>query len=78
MLSLYFKTKPELAADKRHLVELFFLDWIDTVSENDVNVEIESTGVYSYKVDFNKPEDALAVKLKGVPCEFNNLIELVR
>jgi hypothetical protein len=89
MLSLYFKTKPEIPVDKHRLIEIFFKDWIDTICDKQVEFRIERNidrdwipGMVTYRetfrVDFEQSEDVLAVRLTGIPHEFENLIEFVK
>lgn len=75
-----FKIKPNIDIDKCRLLELFFKDWIDTLCENDVqyNIEqIDNTNDSIFKVDFNNSEDAVALRLKGVPEEFQPYLEII-
>lgn len=89
MNSLYFKIKDSVDVDKHRLLELFFKDWIDDSCNREVQYKIERDfekdwipGMVRYRetfrVDFEKQEDCLALKLKGVPKEFKNFIELVK
>ena len=87
--SLSFKIKSSVDIDKHRLLEIFFKDWVDgscdrqvhyTV-ERDVNKDWKPGMVYcdeTFSVHFDKPEDALALKLKGVPSEFEKYLEIVR
>ena len=89
MNSLYFKIKDNVATDKHRLLELFFKDWIDETCENQVQYRVERDvekdwypGMVSYRetfrVDFDRDEDFLALKLRGVPREFQAFLEIVR
>lgn len=89
MLSLYFKTKPNLPTDKKYLIEIFFKDWVDSVCNKEVDFSIERNikedwvpGMVetqeTFRVDFNRSEDAVILKLKGIPVEFKDLIEQVK
>lgn len=82
---LFFKIKDTAALEKHRILEIFFKSWIDEVCNNEVNYTLEGvrelpTGDYweeIYRVDFENFEDAVALKLAGVPKEFRNYIELV-
>lgn len=87
--SLFFKIKDTVDIDKHRLLEIFFKDWVDDSCNNQVNYKIErdvikdwEPGMVHYKetfrVDFEKQEDALAMRLKGVPVEFQKYLEIVR
>ena len=81
--SLYFKIKDSTALEKYKLLEIFFKSWVDDSCNNEVSynlVQIPSTPrLFSeiYRVDFDRIEDAVALKLKGIPSEFQDYIELV-
>lgn len=86
--SLYFKIKDSVNSDKHRLLELFFKDWVDDACDNQVEyrIEKESTKEWqpgmvhyteTFRVDFLKQEDALAIKLKGIPEEFESYLEIV-
>lgn len=89
MNSLYFKVKANVDADKQRLLELFFKDWVDDTCNNEVHYNVErdvekdwEPGMVRYRetfrVDFERQEDAVALRLKGVPKEFQNFLEIVR
>ena len=89
MNSLYFKIKDNVNADKHRLLELFFKDWVDDTCENQVQYNVErdvdkdwEPGMVRYRetfrVDFDRQEDALALRLRGVPQEFRDFLEIVR
>jgi chitinase len=82
--SIYFIVKSEVDKNKHKLLELFFKDWVDTSCDNEVQYKVEEIGIAflddsytTFKVDFEKQEDALALRLRGVPAEFQNYLEIV-
>lgn len=82
---LFFKIKDTAALEKHRILEIFFKSWIDEVCNNEVKYTLEGVKELPtsncweeiYRVDFENFEDALALKLSGVPKEFRNYIELV-
>lgn len=89
MVSLYFKIKPNVDVDKHRVLELFFKDWIDHACQNQVCYNVERNvnkdwepGMVHYRetfrVDFKYQADAVALKLQGIPVEFQNFLEIVR
>jgi hypothetical protein len=89
MNSLYFKIKANVDVDKHRLLELFFKDWVDDTCENQVQYNVErdvdkdwEPGMVRYRetfrVDFDRQEDALALRLRGVPQEFRDFLEIVK
>lgn len=82
---LFFKIKDTAALEKHRILEIFFKSWIDEICNNEVKYTLESIKelptydcrVEVYRVDFENVEDAVALKLAGVPKEFQNYIELV-
>lgn len=88
MLNLCFKVKADVDVDKYRILELFLKDWIDDTCNNEVHYDISERGEYSqyspypfhtqyFNVEFDRSEDALAVKLKGIPEMFQNYVEIV-
>lgn len=89
--SLFFKFKPGVAIDKHRLIEVFFKDWVDGVCNNRVRYTIQrentqGTDLYRnmslytkevFRVVFDKQEDAVILRLKGVPPELHQYIEEV-
>ena len=83
--SLYFKLKDAPGLERHHILELFFKSWVDGTCNNEVDYELETRTGHSnpavweetYRVDFEHIEDAVALKLKGVPLDFQKYIELV-
>jgi hypothetical protein len=91
--SIYFLIKTDVCKDKHQVLELFFKDWVDTSCNNEVQYKVEQLpGVFMagagsiihatpifrrFRVDFEKQEDALALRLRGVPEEFQNYLEIV-
>ena len=86
--SLYFKIKDSVDSDKHRILELFFKGWVDETCENQVQYKIERNSIKhwnpgmvhyteTFRVDFDRQEDALAIKLKGVPEELKSYLEIV-
>ena len=88
--SLLFRVKENVNTDKYRFLELFFKDWVDDTCNREVffNIENQDVGnpnhvsndIYQaciFKVVFEKQEDALALKLKGIPKEFQHYLEIV-
>lgn len=83
--SLFFKIKSTVDLDKHRLLELFFKDWIDDSCNNRVQYKIQrdsTTNSAKHQetlcVDFEQPEDALVMLLKGIPNEFIQYLEIVK
>jgi len=87
--SLFFKIKDSVDIDKHRLLEIFFKDWVDDSCDNQVQYKIErdvikdwEPGMVHYRetfrVDFERREDAVAMSLKGVPREFQQYLEIVK
>lgn len=72
--SILFKTKENIETDKKLLVELFFKDWVDQICEQQVVYKVERNAM---TVDFEKQEDAVALRLRGLPPEFQDYLELI-
>lgn len=82
--SLFFKIKDSAALDKHRILEIFFKSWVDDTCNNEVMYNIipsinpqKHLFEELYRIDFERVEDALALKLKGVPHEFQNYIEII-
>jgi len=85
--SLYFKFKNTSDSDKQKILEMFFKAWVDDTCNNEVGYALmrdylhddyKTTPVIeTFRVDFERMEDAVALKLKGVPDEFQNYLEIV-
>lgn len=80
--SLYYHLKA--TADKKKILEIFFQDWADGICNEEVTYStVASDGggrVWwneTIKVDFKNPEDALAMKLRGIPEEFQQYLLLL-
>jgi hypothetical protein len=66
---------------------MFFKAWVDDTCNNEVGYALmrdylhddyKTTPVIeTFRVDFERMEDAVALKLKGVPDEFQNYLEIV-
>lgn len=87
--SLFFKIKDTVDVDKHRLLEIFFKDWVDDSCNNQVQYRVErdvkkdwQPGMVHYhetfRVDFEKQEDAVVMSLKGVPKEFQMYLEIVK
>ena len=71
--SLYYRIKKEHGHDYR-ILEIFFKAWIDDNCDNEVQYkDLKDT----IQVDFEQQEDAVAVKLKGIPFEFKGYLEMI-
>lgn len=84
--SLYFKIKDSTALDKHKILEIFFKSWIDDACNNAVVYTLQEVAPSMvgamiweeiYRVDFDRAEDAIVIKLKGVPSEFHRYIEII-
>lgn len=81
--SIHFKVKTDVDADKHRILEMFFKTWIDQVCNNQVVYKIEKPAdnfpadAKIFKVYFANSEDAIAVKLSGIPDEFQHYLEMV-
>lgn len=78
--ALHFKLKSTIAVADEKIVELLFKSWIDTSCDNNVNYEISQdikTKLFTFRADFEHIEDAIIVKLHGIPDGLNKYIELV-
>jgi hypothetical protein len=86
---LYFKIKESVDVDKHSMLELFFKAWVDDACENQVQYKVTrdiekdwEPGMVKYRetfrVDFDRPEDALAMRLRGVPSQFQTYLEIVK
>ena len=78
---LYYKIKDNIEIDKHHLIDLFFRDWVDDVCNNQVQFRLEQVSVSGIQdtliVDFNSVEDAVAMRLKGIPPNFERYLEII-
>lgn len=84
--SLFFKIKDTATQEKHKIVKIFFKSWVDGICNNEVDYTL--TRIASplknlhlweevYRVDFERTEDAVMLKLKGIPLEYQNYVELV-
>ena len=73
--SLSYKLKSLPSENDHRILQFFFKAWVDDVCKNEVGYTQISND--SIQVDFEHPEDAVALKLKGIPCEFQNYLEIV-
>ena len=77
-ISLFYQVK--IPPDKKNFLEIFFKDWADRICKNEVKYSIISElspNVEIIQVHFLNGEDALAMKLIGVPDEFKNYLTLI-
>jgi len=61
---------------------MFFEDWADSICNNQVSYSYQygsfcDNSPETIRVDFVNKEDALAMKLKGVPDEFKKYLTLI-
>lgn len=72
-----FKIKV-VSASKSRIIELLFKDWVDSICDNQVEYEIRPS-IYgaSVHVRCSNSEDAMAIRLRGLPSEFDKLIKIV-
>ena len=86
--SLLFRIKQSPVLDNSRLLELFFRAWVDNTCNNEVNFEVRhelhksipgssETPLETVRVDFGRIEDAVILKLKGIPAELQNYIEII-
>ena len=80
--SIFFKIKDTMAQEKHRMVELFFKSWVDTICNNEVSINRVSytadlDWLEIFRADFENPEDAVALKLKGIPLEYQTYIEII-
>lgn len=70
--SLYYTLKA--TSDNKKILELFFQDWTDGICNEEVEYSTVATII---RVDFKNVEDAVAMKLRGIPLEFQKYLEIV-
>jgi len=84
--SLLFRIKDSAALEKHRILEIFFKSWIDNTCNNEVGYTLEKVAEVStdvsqwqelYRVDFEHIEDATVLRLKGIPTELQNYVEIV-
>lgn len=86
--SLLFKIRDTAAQEKHKILEMFFKSWVDDICNNEVKYTVEHTlravpdsmldqVEELFRVEFDQIEDATAIKLKGIPTEFQEYIELI-
>ena len=80
--SLYFNLK--VTPEKIFILKMFFEDWADRICNNEVaystivaNRPLLGPESEIIKVDFVREEDAVAMKLRGIPQEFQKYLEIV-
>jgi hypothetical protein len=81
-ISLYFDVRA--APDKKRILEIFFKDWVDRLCNNEVTYITVGHNRYdvgsefdTIRLDFVNSEDAVALKLRGIPAEFRKYLEIV-
>lgn len=79
--SIYYNLK--ITDDKKKILEYFFKDWVDGVCNDEITYSIvKSKNSHrlnweeTIRVDFVNEEDALAMKLRGIPEEFQKYLAL--
>lgn len=72
--SLSYKLKPTGDNNDR-ILQFFFKAWVDDSCDNEV--EYFQKSKETIRVDFENSEDAVALRLKGIPDEFQNYLEIV-
>ena len=72
---IYYKIKDTVQRDKHLLIDLLFKDWVDGVCDN--KVRFTSNNLSESFVDFDLQEDAVAVRLLGIPTKFQMYVEIV-
>ncbi len=72
---LNFKIKKSLVANRR-ILEMFFEDWVDDTTTQYSIVVDRWQAPKMLSVQFEHSEDAVAIKLKGIPPQFQDYIEL--
>lgn len=71
--SLFYKIKKP-GDEHNRICEIFFKAWVDDTCDN--RVEYRDLTNKLLRVDCNE-EDAIALKLKGIPFEFNKYLEII-
>lgn len=84
MNSIYFKIKNIEDEDTGRVLEYFFKDWIDRACENEVKVSKHSypdptrfETLHYFQAQFYNVEDVTALKLRGIPEEFQKYLEIL-
>lgn len=90
--SILFKIKDTADLDNHRILEIFFKAWVDEICNNEVQYRVirdvndnrpmddrDSARRWpeTFRVDFNRKEDATVLKLKGIPEEFQNYLEFI-
>ena len=81
--SLFFRIKDDTALEKYRIIEYFFKSWVDDNCNNEVDInkvtynQADLCWMHMYRADFEHFEDATAIKLKGIPKEYQPYIEIV-
>lgn len=74
-----------VTSDKKRILDILFKDWADHICNNQISYSIISTlnnnhcGNYAeiIQIDFINEEDAVIMKLCGIPEEFRKYMEIV-
>lgn len=74
-MDIEVKVKDDVAHNKYGILKVFFEEWIDDMC--DCQVQYKGTIGNNFKVIFDRPEDAVILRLIGIPSEFENYIEIV-
>jgi hypothetical protein len=77
--SLFIDVK--ISPDKKRILEILFKDWADQICHNDVaysSILNNNSAIETIKVDFINKEDAVAIRLRGIPEEFQKYMEIVK
>lgn len=89
--SMLFRIKETTGVANHRIIEIFFKAWVDEICNNEVQYTIkrnvnlgscsdpvvDSRWPEIFRVDFDREEDAVILKLKGIPEEFRNYLEIV-
>lgn len=74
--SLYFLLTA--TPDKEALLKMFFEDWADGICNNQIAYSVVNTdGTDVIRADFVNKEDAVALKLIGIPPEFRKYLAIL-
>jgi hypothetical protein len=81
---LYFKVKESVDEENYPLLDICFKEWISGYCDTKVNIisrNVRDVNRYYfltyYKVIFDHPEDLLAIKLAGLPPQFDKYLEII-
>lgn len=81
---LYFKVKESVDEENYPLLDICFKEWISGYCDNQIDIisrSVRDVNRYYllkyYKVIFNHQEDLLAIKLAGLPSQFDKYLEMI-